>query len=745
MPLPRRRGRVRAYLFEGLTKFQMRRMVESIPVFLHVSVFLFFFAISEFLRTVHDTVGLAAKSCVIVLLSAYAIFSVCPLIVSSSPYRTALTIPLRTFVVFFLFVLRLPIRIIRGGAFRSLPGAAVRGDRFREQDLDLDTKRRAPHLDYLVLKWLLRHVHDESMDKFVTGLPGLARPGALEDAKRTVEKLVEHGMIWRVEKHLSSSMSLRELSPAMSITRAFACLETLDSILSIMDQQADNSRYIIAATDLIKTCDRFCTRQNSSLALRAACIRALTFRKLIGLFAAPTTSQPSWLPVLLLPLAFRFQTWTFVNSRLWRNQSKAELGEVHRLFSQHDAHSIMEYDGHLINFLVLIRDVLSYAELPTLDLSPVWETLETIVGALSITRPTTSSSARSRFEEVHTDVCEYLYASDKGPTRKGLFNVSQVLVSPTTDNSFVSSVGGSSGSSAPRIPNRPRMVSTVVHGSLPVFGAERCGQLLEFMDKVAKGLRLVTVLSAASLPQPGATEPSPIGEFRPRHNQIYSQDPFSSFEVLQAFSSALPTFISSTSRANACQTVEKMVAVDDLLSRISGYLVTSVNSEVPKAMREQMSLTCLEVLEKIFMLLKGSLAVRWYEVGVDTILNSVNDIAISDTGTVDNPSTIRAYCVLGIINHVIIGQLRSRIVQGQLPTIQNPEEQLFILKVYDWMCLGDKQEGRRKRGQRQVDRVTNKEAYSPQYLRDLLTNGPLQNFSIICSKAGGGAMERNTI
>ncbi|KAH9959478.1 hypothetical protein BC827DRAFT_1110749, partial [Russula dissimulans] len=49
---PQKRGRVRAYLFEGLTKFQMRRMVESIPVLLHISVFLFFFAFSEFLRTI---------------------------------------------------------------------------------------------------------------------------------------------------------------------------------------------------------------------------------------------------------------------------------------------------------------------------------------------------------------------------------------------------------------------------------------------------------------------------------------------------------------------------------------------------------------------------------------------------------------------------------------------------------------------------------------------------------------------
>ncbi|KAI0291772.1 hypothetical protein B0F90DRAFT_1610799, partial [Multifurca ochricompacta] len=46
---PHKRGRVRAYLFQGLTKFQMRRVVESIPVLLHLSVFIFFFAFGEFL------------------------------------------------------------------------------------------------------------------------------------------------------------------------------------------------------------------------------------------------------------------------------------------------------------------------------------------------------------------------------------------------------------------------------------------------------------------------------------------------------------------------------------------------------------------------------------------------------------------------------------------------------------------------------------------------------------------------
>ncbi|KAI0263088.1 hypothetical protein BC834DRAFT_828022, partial [Gloeopeniophorella convolvens] len=85
---PHKRGRVRAYLFEGLTKFQMRRMVEGIPVLLHISVFLFFFALSEFLHSVNGTVGLAARYCFIVLLAAYLALSILPLVVSSSPYQT---------------------------------------------------------------------------------------------------------------------------------------------------------------------------------------------------------------------------------------------------------------------------------------------------------------------------------------------------------------------------------------------------------------------------------------------------------------------------------------------------------------------------------------------------------------------------------------------------------------------------------------------------------------------------------
>jgi hypothetical protein len=94
-------------------------------------------------------------------------------------------------------------------------------------------------------------------------------------------------------------------------------------------------------------------------------------------------------------------------------------------------------------------------------------------------------------------------------------------------------------------------------------------------------------------------------------------------------------------------------------------------------------------------------------------------------------SAIRASCALGLGNYIVMSQFRARAVQGHLPAVQNLQEQLFILKFYDWMCLADKP-GRKRRGaRRQGDPETVREASSPQYLENLLLNGPLNNFSIL--------------
>ncbi|KAN0129261.1 hypothetical protein V8E53_012960, partial [Lactarius tabidus] len=54
---PHKRGRVRTYLYRGLNQFQMRTFMYGVHVLVHLSVFLFFWALSDFLYTVNTTVG----------------------------------------------------------------------------------------------------------------------------------------------------------------------------------------------------------------------------------------------------------------------------------------------------------------------------------------------------------------------------------------------------------------------------------------------------------------------------------------------------------------------------------------------------------------------------------------------------------------------------------------------------------------------------------------------------------------
>ncbi|KAI9435114.1 hypothetical protein H4582DRAFT_1817862, partial [Lactarius indigo] len=54
---PHRRGYVRAYIFDGISKFEMARVVATMPMLLHVSVFLFFVGLVDFLFPIDATVS----------------------------------------------------------------------------------------------------------------------------------------------------------------------------------------------------------------------------------------------------------------------------------------------------------------------------------------------------------------------------------------------------------------------------------------------------------------------------------------------------------------------------------------------------------------------------------------------------------------------------------------------------------------------------------------------------------------
>jgi hypothetical protein len=86
-----KRGRIRAYIFEGINKFGMARAVATMPTLLHISVFLFFAGLVEFLFPIYATVAYTTFGSIMVFALAYTTLTVLPNIHLNCPYGTPLS------------------------------------------------------------------------------------------------------------------------------------------------------------------------------------------------------------------------------------------------------------------------------------------------------------------------------------------------------------------------------------------------------------------------------------------------------------------------------------------------------------------------------------------------------------------------------------------------------------------------------------------------------------------------------
>ncbi|TDL24021.1 hypothetical protein BD410DRAFT_746078 [Rickenella mellea] len=89
-PTPRKRARIRAYLYEGIEKFRMTTVIEAIPTLLHVSLFFFIIGLVIFLVPIN----LSVASIILVVLAAvvglYATVTFLPMHHKNCPYQTPL-------------------------------------------------------------------------------------------------------------------------------------------------------------------------------------------------------------------------------------------------------------------------------------------------------------------------------------------------------------------------------------------------------------------------------------------------------------------------------------------------------------------------------------------------------------------------------------------------------------------------------------------------------------------------------
>ncbi|KAH9173281.1 hypothetical protein EDB89DRAFT_716628 [Lactarius sanguifluus] len=88
---PHKRARMRAYIFYGIKGFKMTRAIEAMPAFLHLSVFLFFVGLVNFLIPINTTVAYFNPGWIALFAVAYAILTILPNLRLNCPYRTPLS------------------------------------------------------------------------------------------------------------------------------------------------------------------------------------------------------------------------------------------------------------------------------------------------------------------------------------------------------------------------------------------------------------------------------------------------------------------------------------------------------------------------------------------------------------------------------------------------------------------------------------------------------------------------------
>src|SRR5258707_3246015 len=88
---PNRRARVRSFLFFGTERYQMRVLVEIVPTFLHLSLFLFFAGLVIAFHTINAKVAIAVDVSVGLFVLAYIMLSIIPCLDMRCPYRTPMS------------------------------------------------------------------------------------------------------------------------------------------------------------------------------------------------------------------------------------------------------------------------------------------------------------------------------------------------------------------------------------------------------------------------------------------------------------------------------------------------------------------------------------------------------------------------------------------------------------------------------------------------------------------------------
>lgn len=247
---PYKRARIRAFFAEGIERFGLPATVEALPALLHISVFLFFAGLVDFLININHTVAFSLLSAVVVGTSAYFLFTVLPLIYPNSPYQTPLTSLLwifkQTTLLITLDLLRRFVKFMyehTGVVVWKLYGRILfklddHSRRFRQglpRSRETIALRQPTEMDSRALSWTLDALdEDHELEQFVAAIPGYYRSTTVSPPREALGHLTHYERLdspleARILDLLSPRGTAPDAPPASNIERKrrMVCLEAL--------------------------------------------------------------------------------------------------------------------------------------------------------------------------------------------------------------------------------------------------------------------------------------------------------------------------------------------------------------------------------------------------------------------------------------------------------------------------------------------------------------------------------------
>ncbi|KAI9433333.1 hypothetical protein H4582DRAFT_1988573 [Lactarius indigo] len=233
-----KRARTRAYLFEGVQAFRLSQAVEVVPAILHVSVFLFFAGLVDFLFSIDDVVAYAMFGVVVFFGTIYILLTFLPNVRPNCPYRTPFS---RDALKWLLFSPTAPVLLALAGMSQLVHSEKfarvhMRFHIFVQSSLwSMSDAIRAhqKEIEWRALLWTTATVDDDDeIEAFVEGIPGYVMSGTSKGALTIVEDLIHSRRPSPLGRHLERLLmtcipeGYRSASEFVRRRRSIICLDT---------------------------------------------------------------------------------------------------------------------------------------------------------------------------------------------------------------------------------------------------------------------------------------------------------------------------------------------------------------------------------------------------------------------------------------------------------------------------------------------------------------------------------------